>query len=92
MDAAHQEGIEEVGERAIRNSNISGIRTSGCNVASKRAIVLHLYSINLVIQCPKRLRLVCATKLKMDKTLRRKTLETCGEKGRCGIIGMIIDN
>ena len=53
MDAAHQEGIEEVGERAIRNSNIASIRTSGCNAACKRAIALHPNSVKLVIHRPK---------------------------------------
>ena len=53
MNAAHQEGIEEVGERTIRNSNIASIRTSGCNVTCKRAITLLLYGVKLVIHRPK---------------------------------------
>jgi hypothetical protein len=53
MDAAHQEDIKEVGERAIGNSNIASIRTSGCNAACKRGIALHLNSVKLVIQRPK---------------------------------------
>ena len=35
IDAAHQEGIKEVGDRAIHNSNIASIHTSGCNVVCK---------------------------------------------------------
>ena len=53
IDAAYQEGIEEEGERTIRNSNIASIRTSGCNAACKRAIALHLNSVKLVIYRPK---------------------------------------
>jgi hypothetical protein len=52
-DAAHQEGIEEVGERVIRNSNIPSIRTSGCNAAYNRAIALQLNSAKLVMNRPK---------------------------------------
>ena len=52
IDVAHQEGIEEIGERAIRNSNIASIRTSGCNAACERATALHFNSVKLVIHCP----------------------------------------
>jgi hypothetical protein len=69
MDAAHQEDIKEVGKRAIGNSNIASIRTSGCTAACKGVIALHLNSVKLVIQRPKKLRLVhCQDKI--DKSLR----------------------
>ena len=53
IDASHKEGIKEVGERAIRDSNIASIRISGCNTACKRVTALHLNSVKLVVHRPK---------------------------------------
>ena len=66
MDPAHQEGIKEVGERAICNSNIASICTSGCNATCKRAITVHLYSVKLVIHRPKNFKVSLCYQDKID--------------------------